>query len=291
MTWRLALPVAALVLSGCGGERASQPPTDPLLPLATASAEPTDPTALADVMEHPEAQLVDARVSPLGDGFRVAAWWRCADPRCPRPHDVLAVSDDGFESVQFIHNPSSQRLDEVMPPALESTQGQVPALEDLIQWRLPSLVRGERQLAVLGGSDGATLFPFEKAARSTDGGESWTVFDVAQPGDVMSYAAGGVVLSDSRLLTLVSHWSDDRADRPTDRPRGLIVSAGDDWSRFTPIETRFTPALTSPKPAWSAIESIGAMPGEHPVIWVTTYDNRLYISVDDARTFRGTPAR
>lgn len=291
MRWRLALPVAALVLSGCGAEHDAQPiAAQPSVRPRTPAAEPSDVTVLADVVANPNARLVAARVRPLGDGFRVAAWWRCLAPSCPRPHDVLAVSDDGFESVEFMRDPF-RRLDEVMAPALESTQGHVPALKGMQQWRLPSLARDRHQLAVLGGGDGATLFPFEQVARSTDGGDSWTVFPVTRPNAVMPYAAGGVLLSDSRLVTLVSHWSDDDVNRPSDRPRGLMVSAGDDWSRFTPLETRFTPALTSPEPPWSPIESIDAMPGEHPAIWVTTSDNRLYVSVDDARTFQAIPAR
>lgn len=291
MRWRLALPVAGLVLAGCGTEDAAAPrPTETSVHLTTPSAVPTDETGLADVVAHPKARINVARVRPLGDGFRVAIWWRCVDLSCPRPHDVLAVSDDGFESVEFMRNPF-RRLDEVMAPSVASSQGHVPALEGLMQWRLPSLARDQHQLAVLGGGDGATLFPFEKAARSTDGGDSWTAFPVTHPDGVMSYVAGGVLLSDSRLATLVTHWSDDKVGRPSDRPRGLMVSAGDDWSRFTPLKARFTPALTSPEPPWSPIESIDAMAGEQPVIWVTTSDNRLYVSVDDARTFQAIPAR
>ena len=173
-------------------------------------------------------------------------------------------------------------------PTPETTEAHVPGLEGLLQWRLPSLSRTE---AVLGGGDGATLFPFEKTARSTDGGDTWTVVDVAHPEGVMPYVEGGVVLPDSRLLTLVAHWSDDRLHRPSDRPHGLMVSAGDDWSRFTPLDARFTPALDPPgTPGWTRIASIGVTPGEPPVIWVTTDDGRRYVSVDGARTFRSVTA-
>jgi hypothetical protein len=151
--------------------------------------------------------------------------------------------------------------------------------------------------AKVGGGDGATLFPFEATARSHDGGQTWTTYDVAAVDGERAYTSGQVVLSDGRLLVLLTSWSDDRRSRPGPRHHGLWVSDGDDWSRFTPYdEASFLPP-PGPPPAggrlaelsWQA--SLGADPQRGGVIWLQGWDDRLYVSSDAARTFRAIPAR
>ncbi|KQZ75263.1 hypothetical protein [Nocardioides sp. Root151] len=80
--------------------------------------------------------------------------------------------------------------------------------------------------AVVAGGDGATLFPFNVVHR-WDGDGAVQRFD--QSSSPQAYIAHQAVLPDGRLLIDVEDWSDG------DAPTGLHVSAGDDWTRFTPV--------------------------------------------------------
>lgn len=75
---------------------------------------------------------------------------------------------------------------------------------------------------LIGGSDGATLFPFDEVRRLEDL-DSWSV--ARQPGAERAYLGNAAVLSDGRLLLDVEDWSDRR-------PGGLFVSQGRDWVSF-----------------------------------------------------------
>ncbi|WP_101524310.1 hypothetical protein [Nocardioides houyundeii] len=68
-----------------------------------------------------------------------------------------------------------------------------PELAGLLQQRIPSLAPGVR--AVVGGGDGATLFPFMAVARSVDDGRTWRRTDVRRFEGQMGYASGEVVLN------------------------------------------------------------------------------------------------
>ncbi len=139
-------------------------------------------------------------------------------------------------------------------------------------------------LAVIGGSDGATLFPFEAFEKSTDAGTTWTsgdfpVFDAAR-----AYSSGGAVLSDGRLLTVLGAFSDDRPRRPAERPHGLYVSDGSDWTRMTPADATFDPPLPDTGDD-SALETVSASAAPDPVVWVETLEGLVYVSTDEAATF------
>jgi hypothetical protein len=96
---------------------------------------------------------------------------------------------------------------------------------------VPSAVPGLH--AVLGGADGATLFPFITATRGLSEDSSWATF--AQPDEPRAYLGLSAVLADGRLMVDVVDWSDARTGEPGSKPRGLYVSVGDDWSRIEPL--------------------------------------------------------
>jgi hypothetical protein len=168
-----------------------------------------------------------------------------------------------------------------------------PGLAGLLVNTVQSLDDGLQ--ARVGGHDGATLFPFEKVARSTDDGVTWTTYDVPKIGGERAYVSGGVVLRDGRHLALLGSWSGDRRHHPGVQHHGLWVSDGDDWSSYVPVEPVFEPALT-PAPGrvlteWSSLDSLQVSPTGGGVIWATSWDDRLYTSVDGARTFTEIAAR
>ncbi|MBU1801210.1 MAG: hypothetical protein KKA97_03010 [Actinobacteria bacterium] len=139
-------------------------------------------------------------------------------------------------------------------------------------------------LAVMGGGDGATLFPFQSFERSLDGGSTWTSGDFPDFDGERAYSGGGVVLSDGRLLTVLGHFSDDRPRRPAGRPHGLYASDGSDWTRMTPHAATFDPPLPEAG-GYSPIETVSASASPDPVVWVETVDDVVYVSTDDATTF------
>jgi hypothetical protein len=164
-------------------------------------------------------------------------------------------------------------------------------MDHLLTSEVLSLADGTR--AQQGGHDGATLDPFERVARSTDDGP-WELFDVPHTGGQQAYTGGQVVLPDGRLLVLLDQWSGDRRDRASRVWHGLWTSRGDDWSSYRPWRPRFSPALPAGALPWGPLTALGASadpgPGSGGVVWVTT-SNRLYVSVDGARSFRELPAR
>ena len=87
---------------------------------------------------------------------------------------------------------------------------------------------------VVGGGDGATLFPFSEIRR-LDRGDSWTVTEPVT--DPMAYIGHAAVLPDGRFLVVVQAWGDDgRLDRPLKgTPPGIYVSDGEDWTTYTRV--------------------------------------------------------
>ncbi len=126
---------------------------------------------------------------------------------------------------------------------------------------------------------------------SRDGGSSWERFDVPRFDGEMAYTSGLVVTRGGRLLALLDHFSDDRPNRPSERHHGLWASAGTDWSTYDPLRSRMTPRPTPSPGGWPAIVSLGSSADPDPLIWVTTWDHRVYVSTDDAVTFREIAAR
>ena len=157
-----------------------------------------------------------------------------------------------------------------------------PFVDRLMQMPLVSLAPGVD--AVAGGGDGATLFPFEQVARLRSP-DDVTSFHLAKQAGAMGYTSGAVVLSDGRILTLLADWSDDRG-RLSDRHHGLWVSDGDNWASYTPVEPVFSPPLTPPAPKTTALRVLSASVDPDAVIWVQTWDYRVYVSTDDAASFQ-----
>lgn len=263
--------LVALATTGCSGAASDAH-------LASAADEMhTDRPTPAEVVHDPDSLLMGALVEPDGDGYRVSSAWSLGNRR------VVATSDDGFETVTYERwRPRSLVRSAPRTP-------QIVGLEGLLTEEVHSLAPGVR--AVVAGGDGATLFPFAKVARSTDGGGTWRTYDVSGVDRVTAYTSGQVVLPDGRMLVLLNQWSDDRNGHPSDRPHGPYVSAGDDWSHYAPTNPTFRPALSPTARGWPPTESIQASPGHGGVIWMTTHDGRVYASTDAARTFREIPVR
>ena len=180
----------------------------------------------------------------------------CLRPSAPRPERVV-VTDDGGRSFRRAR--------------LTLTPGLLPQ-------PVTSLARDT--LAIVSGGDGATLFPFQQASRSTDGGATWTTAPLPLFDGERAYTEGQVVLPDGRLLALLTHFSEDRPDRPSARPHGLFVSKADDWSTMRPLQPQ---PMTPPRPGtWSSLSHLGASPAPEPVVWIVDGD-RLLVSDGDLR--------
>jgi len=280
-------------LPGCSDQTSrAHPARPPSTARPTGTATPNARTTPEQVVRDPRSVLVGARVRPTaGGGFQVISWWR-VHLDSGRTRQAIATSDDGFATATY--DRWTLKGFYGATPAHELSEP--PAADDLLAWPLPSLVEspseGTRAYAL--GGDGATLFPFEKASRSTDGGESWTTYDVERVDGETGYLNGGVVLSDGRLLVLLGSWSGDRL-RPSRRPsrthHGLWVSEGDDWGSFTPWEPSYSPPLVPTVDGWHPVTSLEATWWRGEVIWSVTSSGLLYVSTDDARTFTAIPAR
>lgn len=95
---------------------------------------------------------------------------------------------------------------------------------------VPSAATGTT--AVLVGSDGATMFPFDGVVQGSRAGASWHAFP--QPRPPTSAVDGGVVLPDGRLVVALLR---PRGGQPGagEMRGGLYASAARDWSRFTRV--------------------------------------------------------
>lgn len=278
----IAILVTASMLLLIAGCTDSPPPSIAPQP-AEASATPSRVTPEEIVLD-PRSRLLDAVVRPTGDGFDVAAWWGCVQHGC-QGRRAITTSSDGFATAAYEKwsRPSWEKLSPL--PARPS----VPALEGLAQdsaWSVEDGAEGVQ--VVIAGGDGATLKPFQKVARSTDHGETWGVYDVAPIDGELAYHYGGVGLADGRLVVLLDHFTDDGYEAPADRPHGLWISDGFDWTTYAPHRAMFSPALTPNPAGWSDVVDLDVAAG---VITVRTWDSRLYVSTDDAVTFREIPAR
>lgn len=283
--FRLGLPPTLLLLAACGaqGVVVSEPPLPPGPPTSVAAAVPRH--APRDVVEDVRSVLSQAFVTRTRDGLHVTTMWSCHEAGC-RGRRALATSEDGFVSAHHWRW-TLRRHQSVFP---DGGGPDVPVLAGLVQREVPSLVPSPagRWRAVVGGGDGATLLPFEALARSVDGGRSWERFDVPLVEGERAYTTGAVVLPDGRVLALLGHWSGDRAERPSALPHGLWVS-GADWATYAALEATFDPPLPAANP-WPPLVGLGASTDGDGVVWAHTVD-RLYVSLDGARSFREVPAR
>lgn len=287
-----ALVLLALPLAGCG-----PPGTTPVAPKAPGQLAPPPSSAGAyddvpstpqEIVEHHRSRLLQARVVREGDALRVTAWWRSLEGGSGR--DAVTTSSDGFRSATYARWTQSRHASWFPQPE----HVDVPALAGLLVDPVTSLVAPATggMEAFVGGGDGATLLPFERLARSAATSGSWEVFDAPLFDGARAYTSGQLVLPDARLLVLLDTFSDDRPQRPADRHHGLWVSDGEDWSSFEPFLPSWDPAPAPVEDGHSALTSIGATAGpEGGVVWLLTWDSRLYVSTDQARTFRAIPAR
>lgn len=270
-------PEAAVSASPTGS---ASPPASSSAP---PSASPSDSVA-EDLMVGPDSFLKDVWVERQGRGFLVRAWW--GPPRAG--HQVVLTSSDGFRNVDR----EKWRLGGVrewFPVPKPGNRPDLPELAGLIQ--VPVASTRDDVLGVVAGGDGATLLPFQALARSDDGGQTWRRYDVPLFEGARGYVTGGAaVLPDGTLLALVDTFSDDRPSRPSQRHHGLWRST-QGWSSLSPARPAFDPPLTPTEDGWSPIVSLGASTPGGGVVWVTTWDKRLYVSTDGALTFREIPAK
>jgi len=152
---------------------------------------------------------------------------------------------------------------------------------------LPALVptASDDVHAVLVGSDGATLFPWVRLLRSTDG-RAWTVCPA--PDGTTAYVDSPVVLPDGRLLLDVEVWSDQRAGDPAPRPVGLYV--GDDWSAPRPVTMR-EPFGASPDRAVMNVLDLAVAARSVTVYAQTDDPTTVYASTDGGSTWQQVAAR
>jgi hypothetical protein len=88
--------------------------------------------------------------------------------------------------------------------------------------------------AVIGGADGATLFPFIDVNRLDRASGTWQ--QTLQGADPRAYVGPQAVLPDGRLLVNVQAWSDATFKQPGARPNGVYTSDGADWSTLVRLE-------------------------------------------------------
>ena len=239
-----------------------------------------------EVVSDPRSVLLDAVVTPRAGGLRVVAWWGCVDRGC-RGRRAIATSDDGFATAAY--EPWSVRTWMAYADRSIPRVPAVPALAGLLQQPVTSMATGSAEgvQVVVAGGDGATLMPFQVAARSSDHGASWEAYDV-DLGDEVGYQSGAVGLPDGRLLVLLDHFGDETLARPAERWHGLWASDGTDWSTYAPYRPAFDPPLATAPGGWSPVVALEA---HQDVAWVRTWDSRLYVSTDGATTFQQVPAR
>ncbi len=322
------LLVAGLVLAtGCTGGHREVPASAPGAAVSEV-AQPSGPSptkaarsTAREIVEDPHSRLYAVDVTRSGRSFHVTSMWSL-DRRRSRRY-ALAESNDGFRTGRYVVGGTRRLQKAVQPPRPTGVGRYAPCsqavgsvdlcfdysksrarwtddggrtwssarvdLSRLLPWPIDSLAPDV--FAVAAGGDGATLFPFQRVVVSPDGGASWQRFDVSPFEGEMAYSSGHVVTSDGRLVALLDHFSDDRPNRPSERHHGLWSSEGTNWSSYRPLSPRMTPPLEASPSGWAGIVSIGASAGADPLIWVTTWDHRLYVSTDDVRTFQEIPAR
>ncbi|WP_162599958.1 hypothetical protein [Nocardioides solisilvae] len=311
--------------SPAAGTSASSRPGEPTpTPSATtteepASSAPATPQDAATMVAGADA-LRDVRVTRAGATYDVTSLWGVSCDHSGCEPTVLARSDDGFETATYRVGGYGQLSRELAPPrppgaprlagcstsvdgvTLCAGVGGITRTADGGTTWTPLADPFDRPLmiqpvvslrpgvqALVGGGDGATLFPFDQVARLEDRRDP-VVAEFGGGGELAAYTTGQVVLSDGRFLALLDAWSDDRAGRPSARHHGLWLSAAD-WGAYQPHEPVFTPPLPAATDGYSPFQQLAASAEPDPVIWVRTRDDQVYVSTDDAATFTLLPVR
>jgi hypothetical protein len=282
----LMLPIVALCLTGCAEDPNRAEPTSTPSSTSRSSAEATLEPTLEEYVADPDAVLTGARVRRTEDGFLVVANWIVERPG-RRAKRILVTSEDGFRTASYERYTRNGFFAQI--PFAEHPEPDPPS-DGLLVSPVTSLLPGTAA-RVLGG-DGATLFPFQRTARSIDGGRTWTMFEVDEVDDERGYVTGGVVLADGRQLVNLTNWSGDRRNRPSKVHHGLWISDGGDWGSFAPYEPPFDPPIEQKPQEWPAYSSLDATTSPAgSVIWTSSAEGLLYVSTDDAKTFTAIPAR
>lgn len=278
----------ALIAAGCTGTSSDSRPTP--TPTPTSRHADGEQQPLAGVVDARNAELLDVRVTRDADRLTVRSLWRCVD-RCAEPGMAIAESDDGF-TTRELRPGSWKNVQALFPTAYDDLPSRLPEdLGDHDAQRVPVLGGESGRVALAGGEYDAAYFPFARAWRSDDDGRSWQTFEVAAAAGATPYSAGHAVLPDGRLLSAVPWWSDDRAGETSDRPRGLVVSDGDDWAALEEFRASFEPPLEAPREGWAAVERLGGSVEPDPVLWARSGPTRVYVSTDDGETFREIATR
>lgn len=278
-----------LALSGCSSSRQAEPVAEgsPSASSRPSSSTPTTRPTLKQIVHNSKSTLYAVDVHQGPEGYTVSAWWTLALEN--KAYGAIVTSDDRFENAHYErggwaiwakHQPLTKQ---VSAPAIEAFKG-------LLASEVTSLDPDTQ--AFVAGGDGATLLPFDSVARSTDGGD-WEAYVVPKNHGDQAYDEGDLVLPDGRLLVLLDAWSSDRGwTRPGPEYHGLWISAGDDWASYTPFRPTFSPALR----ASDAVNNIEAQPSAsrqapQGLVVATTRGNTLYVSTDEAKSFRRIRAR
>jgi hypothetical protein len=315
---RLLLASSLLLVAGCNDDEPTRPAPAPSRSSSPVPPIKPDPTANAEaIVRDPEVLLSGFRIRRSGSHYDVTSLWR----RPGAGQAALVRSDDGFATATYTLGRYNALWDDVVPPrpanapdhtSCAQIKGGIDACGGLrrgdgfpVDWTAdngstwthlvapaPRMLGGPetslrpRTIAAVRGGDGATLLPFQLALRSDDLGETWRSFDLPKFDGEGAFVAGSVVTSDGRLLSLLNNFTGDRINRPSGAYHGMYVSAGADWSSYSELQPRFSPPLTAAPAGWSPLVRLGAEVAPDPVVFVSTWDNRVYVSTDEAKSFR-----
>jgi hypothetical protein len=184
---------------------------------------------------------------PLSDGERLVGTRipdqiHALNPRTGAGHRVSAPANfdevvrDGDGLLRGTVNPPGDgpmRLATSTDGGRSWTTTRAPAAQDGLT--TTPIASASTARALLSGGDGATLILLDMLHRSVDGGATWELhMGPTEPST--SIGSGLGVLPDGRLLLDLDRWSDGSRHHAGSRPRGLWVSAGQDWSDLRPIE-------------------------------------------------------
>lgn len=282
---KIAATIALLLLlTACSGDDS---PADPagsapvtsaspyVSPPASPPASPSVEPSLQDVVTDPDAQLIAASAVLRHGRVLVTAAWRTGSRR------AIVRSDDRFATVTYRRWTMAHARAAFDVP-VDPEPGVLPGLLA----RSVATVGGTGE-AMVGGGDGATLLPFEAAARLE--GTRWLRYDVPRVSGELAYVEGAVVLPDGRLLALLDHWSGDRGRHLSTPHHGLWVSDGGDWGSYAPYRPRFVPARSAIGKSAFPMADLGGTSGPSGVVFVRSGDS-FYVS-RDGRVFRQAPTR
>jgi hypothetical protein len=319
---KLAVAGALLpCLAGCDDEAA--PPAAHATTFSGPTSVPSAAVAAEDragqIVHDPDATIVGVRIDLRPGADLVTSAWVL------NGRTATTTSDDGFATSTLAMVDRRERFLPLGPPrpagapkngSCAEVQGGIDLCSDFHEGRFslrwtsdagttwsghafaqPPLLCGAQTslragtFASVCGGDGATLLPYELALRSATSGKTWQSFELPLFDGQRAYVSGSVVTSDGRLLSLLDNFSDDRPNRPSATHHGLYVSVRSNWSSYSVFEPRFSPPLAQTREGWSPLRGLSAQVEPDPVIFATTWDDRVYISTDDAATFQETPVR